>query len=365
MRFPTLRRPQPTDADEDRPDPELARSWRSRWIRPGDDLDEARAELVARLRRGEAVTDLRGADLRGADLSSLDLTRHDLRGADLSRADLTDAILLGADLRDAILFEACLDGTELSGARLERANLDRAHGRRTGLGCARLDGARLTGASLPEATLTQARLVGANLAAAGLPDARAREADLRGADLTSADLTGLELDLSNVSGATFDRANLQRADLKQLDGYKLASWISADVRDVDFAGAYLLRRFVMDQNFLEEFKAQSRWSLYAYRIWWLTSDCGRSLLRWAACTFVIAVVFALAYGSADLDYGPHVSWYTPFYFSVVILTTLGFGEIVPASTFTQVLATIQVVIGYVMLGGLISIMDNKIARRAE
>ena len=352
-----------TATDDDVPSDHL-RSWKARWMQPGEDRDEQRDQLVAKLHTG-AVTDLRGADLHGADLSGLDLNHCDLRGADLSKADLTDASLLGSDLRDAILYEAKLDGTELSGARLERANLDRARGLRTGLGCARLDGARLTSAELPEATLTQASLRGANLAAAQLPGSRAREADLTSADLTSANLEGLELDLSNVSAATFDRADLREAQLRRLQGYKTASWISSDVRDVDFSGAYLLRRFIMDQNFLEEFRNQGPWSRVAYHVWWLTSDCGRSLMRWAVCTFVLAVLFALAYGSMDVQYGPHVSWYTPFYFSVVILTTLGFGDIVPASTGTQVLATIQVVIGYVMLGGLISIMDNKIARRAE
>ena len=365
MKFPSFRRPSAPSVLADAPDPAQARSWQARWMQPGQDRDEVRARLVERLRTPGSVQDLRGADLCNADLTGVDLTRCDLRGADLSRANLTDASLLGCDLRDAMLFETTLDRTEFAGARLERANLDRAKGKRTGLGGARLDAACLTSAELPEATLTQASLIGANLGSAQLERSRAREADFTGANLTSAELEGLELDLSTVTDAHFDRANLRQSSLRGLKGYKNASWISTDVRDVDFSGAYLLRRFIMDQNFLEEFKGQSRWSQITYRIWWLTSDCGRSLLRWAMCTFVLAVAFAVAYGSADLNYGPHVSWYTPFYFSVVILTTLGFGEIVPASTFTQVLATVQVVIGYVMLGGLISIMDNKIARRAE
>jgi len=360
--FRTSAEPGPTDAP---PDPALLGSWRARWTSADDDVDDARERLVERLREPGALTDLRGVDLRGANLAGYDLSGCDLRGADLSRADLTDAILFGGDVRDATLFEARLDGTELSGARLERANLDRARGHRTGLGCARLDGARVTSAELTEATLTRASLVGTTLRASDLRGSRAREANLTRADLTSAKLEGVELDLSNVTAATFDRADLQRSHLRRLQGYKTASWISTDLRDVDFSGAYLLRRFIMDQNFLEEFKHQSRWSKLVYRVWWLSSDCGRSLLRWALCTFALAVVFALAYGAADLDYGSHVSWYTPFYFSVVVLTTLGFGDIVPDSTFTQVLATIEVVIGYVMLGGLISIMDNKIARRAE
>jgi voltage-gated potassium channel Kch len=53
------------------------------------------------------------------------------------------------------------------------------------------------------------------------------------------------------------------------------------------------------------------------------------------------------------------------YFSVVTLTTLGYGDIVPSSTAAQVLCMVEVFMGYVMLGGLLSIFSNKMARRAE
>ena len=42
-----------------------------------------------------------------------------------------------------------------------------------------------------------------------------------------------------------------------------------------------------------------------------------------------------------------------------------YGDIVPASAAAQGIAMLEVVIGYMMLGGLLSIFSNKIARRAE
>jgi voltage-gated potassium channel Kch len=53
------------------------------------------------------------------------------------------------------------------------------------------------------------------------------------------------------------------------------------------------------------------------------------------------------------------------YYSIVTLTTLGYGDVVPASPAAQVLAMIEVILGYVMLGGLLSIFASKMARRAD
>jgi voltage-gated potassium channel Kch len=50
---------------------------------------------------------------------------------------------------------------------------------------------------------------------------------------------------------------------------------------------------------------------------------------------------------------------------VVTLTTLGYGDVIPASAGGQVIAMVEVVTGYVMLGGLLSILSNKMARRGD
>ena len=55
-----------------------------------------------------------------------------------------------------------------------------------------------------------------------------------------------------------------------------------------------------------------------------------------------------------------------FYFSVVTFTTLGFGDVTPiaGNWVPQAVIMTEVIFGYVMLGGLISIFANKLARRA-
>jgi hypothetical protein len=97
----------------------------------------------------------------------------------------------------------------------------------------------------------------------------------------------------------------------------------------------------------------------------VTSDCGRSLFRWTLFILVVTLMFALAYSRVGVDYGPHETAISPLYFSVVTLTTLGYGDVLPTSIPAQILAVCQALLGYVGLGGLLSILANKMARRAD
>jgi hypothetical protein len=71
------------------------------------------------------------------------------------------------------------------------------------------------------------------------------------------------------------------------------------------------------------------------------------------------------YAFSGVDYGKHDNWIGPFYYSVVTITTLGYGDIVPATPVARMIAICEVGIGYIMLGGLLSIFTNKMARRGE
>jgi len=53
-----------------------------------------------------------------------------------------------------------------------------------------------------------------------------------------------------------------------------------------------------------------------------------------------------------------------FCYSVGAFTTLGFGDIVPKTAGLQFWVMLEVIIGYIMPGGLISILANKLAIRS-
>ena len=60
------------------------------------------------------------------------------------------------------------------------------------------------------------------------------------------------------------------------------------------------------------------------------------------------------------------SCFTPWYYSIVTFTTLGFGDVTPKPDdgSMQGVVAFEVLLGYVMLGGLVSIFTNKLARRS-
>ena len=322
-------------------------------------------ELLQQIKQGNLPASRRPDDLAGADLAGADLSGMDLSGANLAGADLSGAHLFRTNLSRASLSHANLADAELTGADLTDADLEEAVASRAGLGKAMLRGAHLFQAHLEGATLTMAVLRGADLRCAHLQQARMREADLTGADLTSADLRGVDLSLSKVGGATLNNADLRDARLRQIGDFASASWIGVDIRDINFAGAYRMRRLVVDQNFIKEFRESSRLASLVYHLWWITSDCGRSMTRWCLLILAQVLVFALLYSVVGVDYGRHPTWLSPLYFSVVTLTGLGYGDVVPSSPGGQAVAMLEVIIGYVMLGGLISIFSNLIARRAD
>jgi len=309
--------------------------------------------------------DLVGAYLANADLAGVDLSGRDLTGADLSGANLSQARLIGTCLRDAVLVDAAIDEAQLLGADLAGADLTDVNGFSVMMGRANLTNAILFNGRLDDATFSHADLTGADLRTANLAGARFREATLVHADVSRANMSGVDLTQANVDGAAFRDTDITRSRVKAVVGYSTADWIGVDILDADFAGAYIVRRAIMDQNYLYEFRNKNRLNAYVYKLWWLTSDCGRSFGRWALWTAAIAVLFAFAYGFVDIDYGAYETSLSPLYYSVVTMTTLGYGDVIPASTSGQIVAMTQVVTGYVMLGGVLSIFATKMGRRAE
>jgi uncharacterized protein YjbI with pentapeptide repeats len=332
---------------------------------PEDDTATKSARGTKRRPRGELPADLRDTDLKGWDLGGLDLSGRDLSGANLTDADLKKTILFKANLSGASLRRADMRGAECTGADFTGAFMEEIQGEGAGFGMTSLRDAELFSANLDGATLSKADLSGADLRTASLRRARVREAVLVNADLTSAKLDKADLALCDVAGATFNNASMREARLRAVRQFEKAQWYGVDTHDINFAGAYRIRRHIIDENYLKEFRESGPWSRALYRLWWITGNCGRSVGRWLAWVVMISVIFRFLYQVTEVDYGLYHSWISPWYFSVVTLTTLGYGDAFPASTGAKLLAITEVGIGYVMLGGLLSIFANKIARRGE
>ena len=308
--------------------------------------------------------------------------RPDLSGADLSERDLSNVNLDDANLTEADLFQ-----TNLSGANLKMATLSKAD-----LSGAKLINAALYKADLSQAVLLEAELSNGDLRATNLSGADMRGVNAQGADFSEANLKGTNLkhailDSANLTSAIIADANLTHADLSRADltSLKSGDWRSMrghfyGIRGLDSCfGNALFVRDAKDQDYLDtlekeilETKSTVRraWKRSWFQVW-SVFDYGRSLVKAGLFGFSIATVFAIFYsldivlGWGLIEYPDRADgWLSPFYFSVVTYTTLGFGDITPANSLGQAVVVLEVVLGYLTLGLLLSILANKVARRS-
>lgn len=136
-----------------------------------------------------------------------------------------------------------------------------------------------------------------------------------------------------------------------------------------------LKRYIDDEQWIESWRINPTgrwWREPVFRLWELTSHCGRSIGLWVFWSALFAVVFAFiyqAFGSGSITFSVDMAGKQPdlrayLYYSVVTFTTLGFGDIIPKTNWARFAVGSEVILGYVMLGGLISIFANKFARRS-
>ena len=326
--------------------------------------------------------DLSCVDLRGYHLDHMDLSNRLLHAADLRHASLHATNLSGADFAAADLSGADLTSAELfysdfSGAIMSRVDLERAFLIDANLSLAYLNGANLTGAHLSGANLTSARLNGARIVGADLTNACLKDADLRGANLEGSDLSNADLQGADLTGANLKGAILASVDFSgaNITGVQFNETETCKDIQINMAhGNALFKRYAQDQAYVEEYKINRP---LRYRLWKYSSNCGRSLLLWIFWCVFIAVGFSLVFhfhldGSESFmltelakepGYDPR-DWAPMLYYSVVTFTTLGFGDIVPRTQEAAWWIMAEVVMGYFMLGGLITILATKLARRS-
>jgi hypothetical protein len=288
---------------------------------------------------------------------------------------LQGAELCGAHLEEADVGYAHLEGANLTGAHLKRAKLEGTHLEGAQLTRARLGKAELIGSHLEKANITHANLVGANLLGAHLEMAKLQDAYLEDADVRFAHLEATELTRTNLKGADF-RASI-------VDGSTLFWQCSID-SETDFRGVgldscridektkYLLQYNRRRMNCEDWYKEHPRLAWPAKAFFWI-SDYGRSTGRIIFTFFGLALIFAnIYYHWARLappgivsnllidENGLAIPWWLvplrTLYFSIVTMTTLGFGDMYAKgqSFFGHLLLMLQVLLGYVLLGALVT-----------
>ena len=307
-----------------------------------------------------------GADLSGADLSGADLLLTDFSAANLQRANLSNTTP-----RQATSVVRTRRGPKFKDADLSEANLSQAYCYISDFSGASLNGCVFDRCYLMRANFSNAVLQGNSLQAAILSQADLSHADLRAANLTAARLDHVDLSNANLSGAYLLAATLKDANLHnaQVEGIHYdRSGTYRGIRVASCYGSSRFRRFAQDQDFIEEFRNAHP---FYYAFWLTFTDCGRSMLRVVSWSTGFAVLFGFLFymlgeSAFDITHKSTLPWslFTMIYYSVVTFTTLGFGDITPTTPVSAALVMIEVVFGYMMLGVLISILADKVARRS-
>jgi hypothetical protein len=269
------------------------------------DAGDASAWNDWRRENPDAPVRLQGVELGSGEQRVL-LRRIDLHDADLARAKLGFVVLVGADLR----------------------------------------GANLTGATLRKAILVRA----------DLRDARLQETDLAGANLHESDLRGATCAYAKVDGET-----LLRSD--RIDRRTDFTGVAIDNARTDPGLKQLLTYIVRRDRWRQWYREHRLLAAPAW-LFWQTSDYGRSTWRIILAFAVLALGFAVAYtllpGCVSAVWakepGQQLGLGHALYFSIVTMTTLGYGDLYasPESGLGQFLLSFQVILGYVLLGALIT-----------
>jgi len=252
-----------------------------------------------------------------------------------------------------------LNDIDFSHCNMYRVNLKGAH----------LAGANFEHAMLHEACLADAFLVGAVMKSCDLVSACLEEATLDAVDFREASLISTNLRSSHLSQADIRGANLRYAELSEAKIHGITYNSKTRFRGIDVTGIRgcpSFKQFAMDQDYIEEMK-ESRGKIPLYLIWKATSNCGRSWGRWAlwSCSFALGyAIWFHSLGEASF-HSLHLKWsfWTALYYSIITFTTLGFGDITPTTSLAALAVALEVLTGYVMLGGLVALIALRIARR--
>lgn len=209
--------------------------------------------------------------------------------------------------------------------------------------------------------------------------------DLRCIPLSNESLRQQDLSDCDLYGADFRQADLYNADLRhsylseaQIQGAAL-SWIKVDdtfADNVRFDRSTKLLGIDLsgiNTNFAFHFIAESRdqqriaelrerHPLLAWFLW-ITCDYGHSVWRWTTWTLATILLFGVIFSACPwLLHHPDsiVHRGEGFYFSVVTFTTLGYGDIFPATSLARILVSFEVVLGYLMGGVFIAILTKQV-----
>lgn len=184
------------------------------------------------------------------------------------------------------------------------------------------------------------------------------------ANLTLSDFTSTSLEYANFKGAWLTGVKFNNSNLGYVKFNNKTDFQNIDTNSFEGSTNPLFIGFIQRKHYLKNFKEAHR---VVYYIWFAISNCGQSFLRWFLWSMGICMLFGLLFSMNNNSFlvtsGRALTPFSFYYYSVVTFATLGYGDIVPKTLLGEVLVVTEVIIGYLMLGGLLSIFAEKFVPR--
>jgi hypothetical protein len=273
--------------------------------------------------------------------------------------------LVGAKFKNALIAVVSLGTLKVITVNLSGADLTGAD----------FQGAVLCGSNFKEADLTGANLKGARLNTVNLIRASLEDAKLNGAILTGARLNGTSFNGSHIEGA--------KVHFAQVDSETYIVDCTFD-KETDFTGTGLdsagidpgikaalkdnIRRIQWQKWFAKgNCTAQALKNCFVRPFWWMTgygSSTANIIYYFVSLAYLFGSLYfflevtgySVVEGLGVVNMPWYHTWLRGLYFSVVTMTTLGFGDLYAMKTsyWGHVLLVLQVILGYVLLGALVT-----------
>lgn len=286
---------------------------------------------------------------------------RDLRGITLTNIDLSEK----TGLADTELDFAVFDNVQLQKASLRGSSLK---------------GAVFKNGSALNETILQL---------ASLQMAHCRDISLQGADLRGAKLQGCDFRGADLRGAQFARARIKEEGtfgfLSIRRGWTKFGGELQTFKNISDENSLSLRKHIARSSRIEEMKKDK--PVYSW-FFWLFANYGRSAARFGLFAFIGCwLFFALLYATLplpdflrgtdvghwlqsrrhpDFAIGGHkteLDFIDAMYLSAVTITTLGYGDIVPAAGdgYARFLVTAEAITGVIILGAFINMLVQNAA----
>ena len=265
-----------------------------------------------------------------------DLSNKDLKNTDLSNIYLVNAKLKNVNFQKSDLSEASLFGANLSGSNMFKANLKNAN--------------------LKNANLSNVNLLGANL------DGTKLENVYWGKD--NKVINELEAEELYIQGK-FDESNSKYREAEEV--YRSIKISMQSQTLGDDTGKFFIREMICKRKQFKKFSTARIGS----KIIEITTGYGEKLSNIIFTIIGIIIVCMLLYGIEGISYQDKVIGFLSddfsfsrtlgnlLYFSVVVYSTVGFGEMVPIGPIGKIIMMFEGIMGGLVLAILIIALYKK------